>query len=223
MRLIILGLPGSGKGSQSKLISKQFGIPQISTGDILRRAVKEGMELGDKARSYMERGQLVPDALMTELVIQRLEKEDCQQGFILDGFPRTINQAETLDDLLKEKNMALDSVLELQVSDEAVIQRLSNRRLCSRCTADYNLLSNPPKERGICDQCGGSLYQREDDREETIARRLQVYHLQTKPLETYYKDKDVLRIVDAGKGVEEVSSEISDTLRSLPRVASAKG
>ncbi|MCK4597829.1 adenylate kinase [bacterium] len=223
MRLIILGLPGSGKGSQSKLISKQFGIPQISTGDILRRAVKEGMELGDKARSYMERGQLVPDALMTELVIQRLEKEDCQQGFILDGFPRTINQAETLDDLLKEKNMALDSVLELQVGDEAVIKRLSNRRLCSRCAADYNLLSNPPKERGICDHCGGSLYQREDDREQTIARRLQVYHLQTKPLETYYKDKDVLRIVDAGKGVEEVSSEISDTLRSLPRVASAKG
>jgi len=223
MRLVILGLPGSGKGSQSRKISERFGIPQISTGDILRQAVKEGTELGRKARRYMKQGQLVPDLLMAKLVVQRLEEGDCQRGFILDGFPRTIVQAETLDDLLKKKNMALDAVLKLQVSDETVIRRLSHRRLCSRCGADYNLLSSPPKEEGVCDRCGGSLYQREDDREETIARRLQVYHLQTKPLETYYRDRGTLLVFDAEGGVEGVGAEITDTLNSLFSARLAEG
>jgi len=215
MRLVILGLPGSGKGTQSTRISKRFGIPQISTGDILRQAVKEGQDLGRKARRYMEQGQLVPDALMAELVILRLQAKDCQRGFILDGFPRTIAQAKTLDGLLKEKNIALDAVLRLQVSAESVIQRLSHRRLCSRCGADYNLLSNPPKEEGRCDRCGGSLRQREDDQAKTVARRLQVYQRQTKPLETYYRDRGILLVFEAERGVEEVSAEIIDTLKSL--------
>lgn len=215
MRLVILGLPGSGKGSQSRRISARFGIPQISTGDILRQAVKEGAELGRKAKGYMEQGQLVPDVLMAELVVQRLEEDDCQRGFILDGFPRTIAQAETLDGLLKEKNMVLDAVLKLKVDDQIVIRRLSHRWLCSRCGADYNLLTGPPKEEGICDRCGGQLYQRDDDREKTIARRLQVYRLQTKPLEEYYRKEGVLLVFDAGKGIERVSTEIMDALKSL--------
>jgi adenylate kinase len=223
MRLIILGLPGSGKGTQSRRISKRFGIPQISTGDILRQAVKEGTELGRKAGHYMEQGQLVPDILMVEMAVQRLEQEDCRGGFILDGFPRTIVQAETLDELLKEKNMGLDAVLKLQVSDETVIRRLSHRRLCSRCGADYNLLSNPPKKENLCDRCGGDLYQREDDREETIARRLLVYHHQTKPLQTYYRDKGSLLVFDAHRDVEEVSAEIIDALKSRVKMRLVEG
>jgi adenylate kinase len=223
MRLVILGLPGSGKGTQGVKISEEFGIPQISTGDILRQAVKEGTELGRKAARYMEKGQLVPDDLMVELMLQRLAEEDCRPGFILDGFPRNIHQAETLDALLKEKGMVLDAILKLQVSDEAVIRRLSHRRLCSRCGADYNLLTKPPKEEGICDHCSGSLYQREDDREETIARRLQVYDHQTKPLEAYYRERGTLLIFDAGKDVEEVSANIKGVLKSLSATQLAQG
>ena len=220
MRLVILGLPGSGKGTQSRRISQRFGIPQISTGDILRQAVKEETELGKKARHFMDKGLLVPDALMVELVIQRLQGRDCRGGFILDGFPRNIAQAKTLDDLLAEKNMPLDAVLKLRVSDEAVIRRLSHRRLCSQCGADYNLLTNPPKQEGLCDRCGGGLYQREDDRKETIARRLQVYHLHTKPLQAYYRNKGSLLIFDAQKEVEEVSAEVTDVLKSRANMMS---
>jgi adenylate kinase len=223
MRLVILGLPGSGKGTQSRRISERFGIPQISTGDILRQAVKERSEIGRKAKHYMEQGQLVPDIVMVELVIRRLEERDCRGGFILDGFPRTIVQAETLDDLFKEKKMALDAVLELQVSDQTVIRRLSHRRLCSRCGADYNLLSNPPTKENLCDRCGGDLYQREDDREETIARRLQVYHRQTRPLQTYYRSKGLLLVFDAHRGVEELSAEIIDVLKSRAKMRLVEG
>lgn len=223
MRLVILGLPGSGKGTQSIQISKQLGIPQVSTGDILRQAVKEGQDLGTKARGYMEQGQLVPDDLMTELVVHRLQARDCQRGFILDGFPRTIAQAETLDGLLKEMNMALDAVIKLHVSDESVIRRLSHRRLCSRCGADYNLLSHPPQQQGLCDRCGGRLYQRADDRAETIARRLQVYQRQTKPLEAYYRDRGVLLVFDADKGIEEVNDQIISSLKSLTGSELVKG
>jgi adenylate kinase len=181
------------------------------------------VELGSKARVYMEQGQLVPDDIMAELVIQRLAQNDCRKGFILDGFPRTIFQAERLDDLLNAKNMALDSVIDLKVSDESVIQRLSNRRLCAQCGADYNLLSKPPQEDGRCDRCGGSLYQREDDREETIVHRLQVYHRQTEPLEVYYRNRGALLTFDAEQGVEEVNSAVADILMSLPSVRSPEG
>jgi adenylate kinase len=223
MRLVILGLPGSGKGTQSIKISKKLGIPQISTGEILRQAVKEEQGLGIKANRYMKQGQLVPDDLMAELVIHRLQARDCREGFILDGFPRTIAQAETLDGFLKEMDMALDAVIKLHVSDESVIRRLSHRRLCSRCGADFNLLSNPPKQEGLCDHCGGSLYQRTDDRAETIARRLQVYQRQTKPLEAYYRDRGALLVFDAEKGVEEVNANIINSLKSLASTEFVKG
>lgn len=215
MRLVILGPPGSGKGVQSKKINERFGIAQVSTGDILRQAVKEGAELGKKARTFMEKGLLVPDEIMVQLVMSRLSQEDCDRGFILDGFPRTIVQAEMLNALLQKKNMALDAVLDLKVSDESVVRRISNRRLCSHCGADYNLLTKPPQEPGRCDRCGADLYQRDDDREETILHRLQVYHRQTAPLEDFYHTKGNLVSFDAEKGVEEVSSAILLALNSL--------
>jgi adenylate kinase len=218
MRLVILGPPGSGKGVQSKTIAERFGIPQISTGDILRQAVKAGAELGEKARSYMEKGLLVPDDVMAELVMNRLSQEDCHQGFILDGFPRTIIQAELLDALLQKQNMVLDVVLELKVRDESVVQRISNRRLCSECGADYNLLTKPPQHHGHCDRCNGELYQREDDREETILHRLKVYHRQTAPLENFYSERGQLISVDAEKSIAEVSDTILEALSSLSEV-----
>jgi adenylate kinase len=214
MRLVILGPPGSGKGVQSKKIAERFGIALVSTGDILRQAVKEGAELGEKARTYMEKGLLVPDEIMVQLVMSRLSQGDCEQGFILDGFPRTIVQAEMLNALLQKENKALDAVLNLEVSDESVVRRISNRRLCSRCGADYNLLTKPPAVRGRCDRCSGDLYQREDDREETILHRLQVYHRQTAPLEDLYRKRGNLISFDAEKSVKEISSAILSTLNS---------
>jgi adenylate kinase len=223
MRLVILGLPGSGKGTQSKRISQRWDIPQISTGDILRQAAKEGTQLGKKARCYMDQGLLVPDALMAELVLERLGGGDCQRGFILDGFPRTIAQAEILDALLSQKDLTIDAVLKLQISDATVIRRLSQRRLCSRCASDYNLESNPPKQQGLCDRCGGTLYQREDDREETISRRLQVYHNQTQLLEDYYRDKGLLQVFDAEINVAELSGAINIALQSMAIAELAEG
>jgi adenylate kinase len=214
MRLIILGPPGSGKGVQSKRIAKHFGIVQISTGDILRQAVAAGAELGRQAKEYMERGLLVPDDLMVQLVMDRLSQEDCRKGFILDGFPRTIAQAEMLDDLLQKEQKTLDAILELKVSDRNVLQRLSNRRLCSKCGADYNLVTKPPQVEGICDRCGGRLIQREDDRKETIAHRLEVYHHQTEPLEVYYGEKGHLLTFDAKKSIAEVNDTIIEALES---------
>ena len=214
MRLIILGPPGSGKGVQSKKIGEHFGIVQISTGDSLRQAVAAGAELGRQARQYMEKGLLVPDDLMVQLVMDRLGQEDARRGFILDGFPRTISQAEMLDDLLQREKKTLDAVLELEVSDQVVVRRLSNRRLCSQCGADYNLVTKPPKAEGVCDRCGGHLIQREDDREKTILHRLEVYHRQTKPLEAYYGGKGSLLTFNAEQSVEEVNAAIVKALES---------
>jgi len=214
MRLIILGPPGSGKGVQSRRIAEHFGLVQISTGDSLRQSVAAGAELGQQAREYMEKGLLVPDELMVKLVMDRLDREDARGGFILDGFPRTISQAEMLDDLLQKEEKAIDAVLELRVDDRIVVDRLSNRRLCSRCGADYNLVTKPPKENGRCDRCGGQLIQREDDREETILHRLQVYHRQTEPLEAYYREKGQLLTFDAERSVEEVSAAIVEAVES---------
>jgi len=214
MRLIILGPPGSGKGVQSKRIGEHFGIVQISTGDSLRQAVASGAEIGRQARQYMEKGLLVPDNLMVQLVMDRLDQEDALGGFILDGFPRTISQAEMLDDLLQKEDRTLDAVLELKVRDGVVVSRLSNRRLCSQCGADYNLVTKPPKTEGVCDRCGGRLIQREDDREATILHRLEVYHRQTEPLEAYYSNKGHLLTFDAERSVEEVSAAIVEALES---------
>jgi adenylate kinase len=214
MRLIILGPPGSGKGVQSKRIAEHYSIVQISTGDSLRQAVAAGAELGQQARQYMEKGLLVPDDLMVQLVMDRLEQEDARGGFILDGFPRTISQAEMLDDLFQQEKKTLDAVLELEVSDRVVVRRLSNRRLCSQCGADYNLVTKPPKVEGVCDRCGGRLIQREDDREETILHRLEVYHRQTEPLEAYYSEKGNLLTFNAELSVEEVSTDIIEALES---------
>jgi len=214
MRLIILGPPGSGKGVQSKRIAEHFGLVQISTGDSLRQAVATGAELGRQAREYMEKGLLVPDDLMVKLVMDRLDQEDARGGFILDGFPRTISQAEMLDDLLQKKEKTLNAVLELKVDDRVVVDRLSNRRLCSRCGADYNLLTKPPRVDGLCDRCCGRLIQREDDREKTILHRLQVYHRQTEPLEAYYGEKGQLLTFDAERSVEEVSAAIVEAVES---------
>lgn len=214
MRLIILGPPGSGKGVQSKRIARHFGIVQISTGEILRQAAAAGTELGQQARQYMEKGLLVPDKIMVQLVIERLSQNDCQAGFILDGFPRTIAQAEMLDDLLQKEKKTLESVLELKIDDQSVLHRLSNRRLCSQCGADYNLVTKPPRAEGVCDRCGGQLIQREDDREETIVHRLEVYHRQTEPLEAYYHEKGNLLTFDAEQGVEEVNDAIVEALES---------
>ena len=214
MRLIILGPPGSGKGVQSKRIGEHFGIVQISTGDSLRQAVAAGAEIGQQARHYMEKGLLVPDELMVRLVMDRLGQEDARRGFILDGFPRTISQAEMIDVLLQKEEKALDAVLELKVSDHVVVRRLSNRRLCSQCGADFNLVTKPPKVEGVCDHCSGRLIQREDDREETILHRLEVYHRQTEPLEAYYGDKGNLLTFDAEQSVEKVSAAIVEALES---------
>ncbi len=214
MRLIILGPPGSGKGVQSKKIAEHFGIVQISTGEILRQAAAAGTELGQQARQFMEKGLLVPDEIMVRLVMNRLSQNDCQAGFILDGFPRTIAQAEMLDDLLQKEKKTLESVLQLQISDQSVLQRLSSRRLCSQCGADYNLVTKPPQAEGVCDRCGGQLIQREDDREETIVQRLEVYHRQTEPLEAYYGEKGNLLTFDAEQGVEEVNDAIVKALES---------
>jgi len=214
LRLIILGPPGSGKGVQSKKIAEHFGIVQISTGEILRQAAAAGTELGQQARQFMEKGLLVPDEIMVRLVMNRLSQNDCQAGFILDGFPRTIAQAEMLDDLLQKEKKTLESVLQLQISDQSVLQRLSSRRLCSQCGADYNLVTKPPQAEGVCDRCGGQLIQREDDREETIVQRLEVYHRQTEPLEAYYGEKGNLLTFDAEQGVEEVNDAIVKALES---------
>ncbi len=205
VRLIILGPPGSGKGTQADMLSVKYDIPHISTGDILRAAIKEGTELGKKAEGYVRSGALVPDEIVIGIIKDRL-KNPSQKGFILDGFPRTIAQAEALDDTLNE--LELEMVIELEVSDEEIIKRISGRRLCRRCSASYHLIYSPPKEEGVCDKCGGELYQRDDDKEETIKRRLKVYTAQTKPLIEYYERRGKLKKVDGEPSIPEVQKAI---------------
>lgn len=207
MRLIMLGPPGAGKGTQAKLLQDRFHIPQVSTGDILREAVKEGTKLGLQAKKYMDAGELVPDEVILGLIKERLGKEDCADGFILDGFPRTIAQAEALESLTQ-----IDAVISIEVDPEELVRRLSSRRLCVSCGRDYNLISSPPKVEGKCDVCGGNLYQRDDDKEETIYNRFRVYESQTKPLKDYYAAKGLLKQIDGGRGVEEIFQVILDSL-----------
>lgn len=205
--IIFFGPPGAGKGTHAKEISEELKIPHISTGDIFRDAVKNETPLGKKVKEYLDSGKLVPDELVWEVVKERITKEDCKDGFILDGYPRTIKQAELLDKYLEEENV-VPKIIYLKASDELVIKRLSSRRVCSVCGAIYNLISMPPKVDGKCDICGGALYQRSDDTPEVIKQRLETYYKESKPLLDYYKAKDLIYEIDGEKEREEVKNEI---------------
>ena len=208
MRLVIFGPPGAGKGTQAKMLSEKLGVPHIATGDIFREAVKAGTELGRLAKQYMDRGELVPDEVVIGIVEERLRRPDCSKGFILDGFPRTIKQAEVLDEMLQKMGVKLDAVVNLEVSEDEVVKRISLRRTCRNCGAIYHLITNPPKKEGVCDKCGGELYQRDDDREETVRSRLRVYRQQTEPLLKFYEQRGLLKNVDGEKPIEEVFKEV---------------
>jgi adenylate kinase len=196
MNLILLGPPGAGKGTQAQKIVDRYHIPQISTGDILRAAVKEGTPLGKKAKVFMDQGQLVPDEVVIGIIDERLKKADCRSGFILDGFPRTIAQAEALQPILTRIGKSIHHVINIEVANEELVRRLTGRRTCKNCGAMFHLLFQPPKQEGICDRCGGVLYQREDDKEETIRTRLKEYQKQTAPLIEYYQLKSMLRSIE---------------------------
>ncbi len=196
MKIIMLGAPGAGKGTQAKLIANKYRIPHISTGDIFRANIKSGTELGKEAKTYIDKGLLVPDELTVKLLLDRLAEKDCENGYVLDGFPRTIPQAEVLEEALSKNNEKIDFVIDVDVSDEHIIKRMSGRRACLKCGATYHIENVPPKAEGICDVCGDALVLRDDDKEETVKKRLQVYHKQTKPLSDFYSQKGVLKVVD---------------------------
>lgn len=208
MNIIMLGPPGAGKGTQAKMMVEKLGIPQISTGDMLRAAVKEGTELGRKAKEYMDQGKLVPDEVVIGIVKERLSAPDCEKGFILDGFPRTIPQAEALDKVLGELGKGIEYVINVVVPNEDLLTRLTGRRTCRQCGAMYHVVFNPPQKEGVCDKCGGELYQRDDDKEETIIQRLKVYENQTAPLIEYYRGKGVLYDVDGTGSIQEIFQRI---------------
>ncbi len=210
--IILIGPPGVGKGTQGTRLRDHYNIPLISTGDILREAVKEGTPLGRQAKEYMDRGELVPDEVVVGIVGERLRCSDCSGGFILDGFPRTIAQAEALEELLRRDGKAITDVIMLDVPEEEIIRRLSGRRICRRCGAAYHVVFNPPKEEGRCDRCGGELYQRDDDNEETVRARLRVYNSQTRPLIEYYEERGLLRRVDGVDTIEGIFERITRIL-----------
>lgn len=212
MRIILLGGPGVGKGTQAQRLSKEYDLPHISTGDIFRQAIKDGTEMGLKAKSYMDKGLLVPDDVVVGIVEERLAKPDVKEGFILDGFPRTVPQAEALDEITAKLEMPLDYVVNINAPAEVIIKRLSGRRSCRSCQEVYHLEYSPTKKPGICDRCGGQLYQRDDDKEETIRKRIQVYEEQTAPLIDYYNKSGKLVEVPGDKPIEEVYSRICDIL-----------
>ncbi len=206
MRLILVGPPGAGKGTQAVHLAAHYSIPHISTGDIFRTNIKNNTELGTLAQSYMDKGELVPDSVTNEMVKDRLTWDDAQAGFLLDGFPRNVLQAEVLRAVLAEKSTPLDAVLELSIDDAEIISRLSGRRTCSQCSAPFHSLFNPPKVENICDNCGGALIQREDDKEATIARRLEVYAEQTKPIISFYRNEGLLITTSARGDVTEITA-----------------
>ena len=212
MKIIMLGAPGAGKGTQAEKIAAKYGIPHISTGDIFRANIKNGTELGKKAKSYMDQGLLVPDELTCDLVIDRIGQDDCGNGFILDGFPRTIPQAEALTAALKKQNASMDHAVDIEVADESIIRRMSGRRVCPRCGATYHIVHIPPKKEGICDVCGSEIVLRDDDKPETVKKRLQVYHEQTQPLIDYYREQGILRSVSGSQPTEEVFASIIEIL-----------
>ncbi|MBE5848295.1 MAG: adenylate kinase [Lachnospiraceae bacterium] len=208
MKIIMLGAPGAGKGTQAKMIADKYGIPHVSTGDIFRANIKEGTDLGKEAKSYMDKGLLVPDELTVKILLDRVAKDDCKNGYVLDGFPRTIPQAEVLDKALSEMNDAIDFAIDVDVPDENIIKRMSGRRACLACGATYHIEHIPPKKEGICDRCGKELVLRDDDKPETVKNRLSVYHEQTQPLIDFYTKKGVLKTVDGTVDMKEVFAAI---------------
>ena len=208
MRLILLGPPGSGKGTQANLLQDKFKIPKISTGDILRAAVEDGTELGNQARKFMDKGELVPDEVVISLIKERIVEPDCESGFILDGFPRTIVQAEKLGETLEAMGQDIDSVLDLEVDRDELLVRLTGRRTCKSCGAMFHRTSHPPKVEEICDECGGELYQRPDDNKETIVKRLKIYEKETAPLKEFYKKRGKLKTIQGYGGMDKIFSEL---------------
>ena len=212
MKIIMLGAPGAGKGTQAKKIAEKYGIPHISTGDIFRANIKNGTELGKKAKTYMDQGLLVPDELVVDLVVDRVAQDDAKNGYVLDGFPRTIPQAEALDAALGKINDKVDYAIDVDVPDENIIDRMSGRRACVTCGGTYHIKYNPTKAENVCDACGGQLILRDDDQPETVKNRLKVYHDQTQPLIDYYTEKKILKTVDGTQDMSEVFNCIVDIL-----------
>lgn len=212
MKIIMLGAPGAGKGTQAKQIAGKYSIPHISTGDIFRANIKNGTDLGKKAKEYMDQGLLVPDELTCDLVMDRIQQDDCKNGFVLDGFPRTIPQAEALDAALAKIGEHMDYAIDVDVPDESIVSRMSGRRACLDCGATYHIVSLPPKTEGKCDHCGSDLVLRDDDKPETVQKRLTVYHEQTQPLIDYYQKQGILKSVDGTQPMEAVFTAITDIL-----------
>ena len=212
MKIIMLGAPGAGKGTQADMICNKYNVPHISTGDIFRANIKNGTELGQKAKGYMDAGELVPDSLVVDLVIDRIHQDDCENGYVLDGFPRTIPQAEALDSALAESGEAVDYAINVDVPDENIVTRMSGRRACVKCGATYHIKYNAPATEGVCDNCGSELIQREDDKPETVLNRLSVYHEQTQPLIDYYDGKGIVKNIDGTQDLEAVFADITAIL-----------
>jgi adenylate kinase len=212
MKLVLLGPPGAGKGTQAKMLIEKYHIPQISTGDILRQAVKDGTELGKQAKTFMDRGDLVPDGVIVNIIKERIKVDDCKDGYIFDGFPRTVAQAEALDNVLGGLSTKLDAVVSIDVPEDEVVKRLSGRRTCKSCGTLYHVIYNPPTSEGICDKCGGELFQRDDDNETTIRQRLAVYQKQTAPLIEYYSKQDLVKTVPGIGTPEEIFSTMCEAL-----------
>ena len=208
MNIIFFGAPGAGKGTQAEIVSKRLNIPTISTGNIIREAIKNATEMGESAKKYIEAGKLVPDDVVIGIIKDRLDESDCKNGFILDGFPRTIPQAQALENM----GVKIDVVLNIEVSDDDIVTRMSGRRTCPKCGATYHVEFQPPKTAGICDKCGGELYQRDDDKEDTVVKRLKEYEEKTQPLVDYYKKQNILKTVNGSRTVEEVFEDISKIL-----------
>ena len=212
LNIVLLGPPGAGKGTQAELIVDKYGIPQISTGDIFRANIKNGTELGKKAKEYMDRGDLVPDELVVDLVKDRIEQDDCADGFMLDGFPRTVFQAEELDKIMEARGLKINAVLNIDVKPEKLVKRIAGRRVCRSCGATYNVDYKAPEKEGVCDKCGGEVYQRADDTEETVQNRIKVYFSQTAPLIDYYEKSDVIVNINGDQAESAVFAEIAGAL-----------
>ena len=212
MKIIMLGAPGAGKGTQAKKIAAKYGIPHISTGDIFRANIKNGTELGKKAKTYMDQGLLVPDELVVDLVVDRVNQDDCTNGYVLDGFPRTIPQAEALTEALEKMGQKVDFAIDVNVPDENIVKRMGGRRACVTCGATYHMVYAPTKKEGICDTCGGELILRDDDKPETVQKRLNVFHDQTQPLIDYYTSQGILRTVDGTVDIDDVFRAITEFL-----------
>ncbi|MED0660342.1 adenylate kinase [Bacillus smithii] len=215
MNLVLMGLPGAGKGTQAEKIVEKYEIPHISTGDMFRAAMKEGTELGLKAKSYMDKGELVPDEVTIGIVCERLSKDDCKKGFLLDGFPRTVAQAEALESIMSDLGKKIDYVINIDVDKDLLLERLTGRRICKSCGSTYHLVFNPPKVAGKCDRCGGELYQRADDNAETVQNRLDVNLKQAKPLLDFYGEKGYLKNIDGTQEINKVFEDIDQLLGKL--------